>query len=190
MRSLGLPVTHNHALRMSLNSNVFIGIYNLPETVRAALLGHSIETNLYYYSHAPKDNMAELKALFDGTSELEDRRFGSRLPDDNIEDLKTLFDGESSQVTPRSPQNVVDFESYVKKSYVKKKTPRIANSQGFPKNKDECGRWLKPQWGFNGRVQARQARLRPGDLDLGPSLLPHKKGSSQRLNPFYAEDGT
>ncbi len=115
MRSLGLPVTHNHALRMSLNSNVFIGIYNLPETVRAALLGHSIETNLYYYSHAPKDNMAELKALFDGTSELEDRRSDSLLSDESITDLKTLFDGESSQVTPRSPQNVVDFESYVKK---------------------------------------------------------------------------
>lgn len=49
-----LPKTNNHALRMALNSNVFIPL-NIPVTERARLLGHSVETNLRYYSFERKD---------------------------------------------------------------------------------------------------------------------------------------
>lgn len=57
--SLGLDVTNNHAFRMSLNSNVFIPA-GLPVTERARLLGHSVETNLRYYSFAGKDNLQDI----------------------------------------------------------------------------------------------------------------------------------
>ncbi len=56
MTSLKMPVTNNHAFRMSLNSNVFIPL-GIPETERAALLGHSVETNLKYYSFGRKNNL-------------------------------------------------------------------------------------------------------------------------------------
>ena len=55
MSGLGYNVTNNHSFRMSLNSNVFIGKYGLPATERARLLGHSVETNLRYYSFAGKE---------------------------------------------------------------------------------------------------------------------------------------
>lgn len=58
-QSLGMTVTNNHAFRMSLNSNVLIPA-GLPVTERARLLGHSVETNLKYYSFAGKDNLQEL----------------------------------------------------------------------------------------------------------------------------------
>ncbi len=80
MRSLDLPVTNNHAFRMSLNSNVFITRCNLPVTERARLLGHSVETNLRHYSFASKDG---------------------------LEDVKTLL---NQQVSPRSHLKVVNFE--------------------------------------------------------------------------------
>jgi hypothetical protein len=35
---------------MTLNSNYFIGVLKLDERQRAALLGHSVETNQAYYS--------------------------------------------------------------------------------------------------------------------------------------------
>ena len=57
-RSLGYEVTNNHAFRMSLNSNVFIPL-GMPVTMRAELLGHSIETNEKYYSFAQKNNVEE-----------------------------------------------------------------------------------------------------------------------------------
>ena len=63
MRSLDLPVTNNHAFRMSLNSNVFITRCNLPVTERARLLGHSVETNLRHYSFASKDGLEDVKTL-------------------------------------------------------------------------------------------------------------------------------
>ncbi|MCR5332167.1 MAG: tyrosine-type recombinase/integrase [Lachnospiraceae bacterium] len=66
MKRLHMPVTNNHTFRMSLNSNIFIGRCNLPVTERARLLGHSVETNLRYYSFAGKDNMEELKAVLNG----------------------------------------------------------------------------------------------------------------------------
>lgn len=51
MKSINLPVTNNHAFRMSLNSNVFIP-NGIPVTDRARLLGHSVETNIKHYSYA------------------------------------------------------------------------------------------------------------------------------------------
>lgn len=59
LTSLGLSVTNNHAFRMSLNSNVLIP-KGLDTGDRAALLGHSIATNLNYYSFSRKDRITEL----------------------------------------------------------------------------------------------------------------------------------
>ncbi len=61
-RSKGFSVTNNHALRMSLNSNVFIPL-GMDVAVRASLLGHSIETNLKYYSFARKGYIKEAREL-------------------------------------------------------------------------------------------------------------------------------
>lgn len=52
---LGLRLSNNHAFRMALNSYVFIPM-GLPVTERAKLLGHSVDTNLKYYSFAQSDN--------------------------------------------------------------------------------------------------------------------------------------
>ena len=82
LNSLGFEITNNHAFRMSLNSNVLAGKLNLPVAKRAELLGHSVETNMAYYTYATKDDM---------------------------DDLVDLFDSET-QVSPRSHQNVVLFE--------------------------------------------------------------------------------
>ena len=57
-------ITNNHAFRMSLNSNVFIPL-GIPVTERARMLGHSVKTNLDYYSKAGKDNIEEICALLD-----------------------------------------------------------------------------------------------------------------------------
>ncbi|MCR5728738.1 MAG: tyrosine-type recombinase/integrase [Lachnospiraceae bacterium] len=84
MKSLSLPVTNNHAFRMSLNSNVFIARCDMPVTERARLLGHSVETNLKNYSYALKDG---------------------------LNDLKALLNGHSRQVAPRYHQNVIDFQN-------------------------------------------------------------------------------
>lgn len=65
MQSLKMPVTNNHAFRMSLNSNVFIPL-GIPETERAQMLGHSVETNLKYYSYGRKDNLDNLLELLSG----------------------------------------------------------------------------------------------------------------------------
>lgn len=48
--ALGFNITNNHAFRMTLNSNYFIAVLNLDVRQRAALLGHSVETNLAYYT--------------------------------------------------------------------------------------------------------------------------------------------
>lgn len=66
LSSLGFSVTNNHALRMSLNSNIFIDKYGIPVTERARLLGHSVETNLRHYSFAGKDNLQDICAILNG----------------------------------------------------------------------------------------------------------------------------
>ena len=89
LRSLNYNVTNNHAFRMSLNSNVLASKLGLPAAKRAELLGHSVETNLRYYTYATKDSMDDLVDLFDLNCQ---------------EPAKTL------EVSPRSHQNVVDFK--------------------------------------------------------------------------------
>ena len=58
--SLGINASGNHIFRRSLNSNVMIP-NGIPETERAYLLGHSVQTNLKYYSYARKKNMDETR---------------------------------------------------------------------------------------------------------------------------------
>lgn len=70
MTGLGYDITNNHSFRMSLNSNVFIGKYGLPVTERARLLGHSVETNLRYYSFAGKDSLDDICAILNGETEV------------------------------------------------------------------------------------------------------------------------
>lgn len=67
-RSLGFKVTNNHALRMSLNSNVLIP-KGISAADRAAMLGHSIETNLKYYSYAQLEYISNVRDLLDGDEE-------------------------------------------------------------------------------------------------------------------------
>lgn len=67
-QSKGFKVTNNHALRMSLNSNVLIPM-GVSVADRAAMLGHSIETNLRYYSFAQKDYLENVRALLDADEE-------------------------------------------------------------------------------------------------------------------------
>lgn len=55
---LGLRLSNNHAFRMALNSYVFIPM-GLPATERAKLLGHSVDTNLKYYSFARADDFLD-----------------------------------------------------------------------------------------------------------------------------------
>lgn len=56
----GFKVRNNHALRMSLNSNVLIPL-EISAADRAAMLGHSIETNLKFYSFAKKGYLEDVR---------------------------------------------------------------------------------------------------------------------------------
>jgi integrase len=59
-KKLNLKLSNNHAFRMALNSYVYIPM-GLPVTERAKLLGHSVETNLKFYTFARTDDyLAEL----------------------------------------------------------------------------------------------------------------------------------
>jgi len=82
-QSKGFQVTNNHALRMSLNSNVLLPM-GVSVADRAAMLGHSIQTNLMFYSFAQKDYL-------DNVRELLDSQYAQR------------------EGTPREPQNVIHF---------------------------------------------------------------------------------
>lgn len=66
-QSLKLNNSNNHAFRMSLNSNVFIP-NGIPVTTRARLLGHSVETNLRFYSFDMRDNNDDICALLNSIS--------------------------------------------------------------------------------------------------------------------------
>jgi len=72
MQSLGFSVTNNHSLRMSLNSNVFIPL-GIPATERARMLGHSVQTNLSYYSFAGKDKNNDICCLLNNLKRHENR---------------------------------------------------------------------------------------------------------------------
>jgi integrase len=91
-QSLGLKVTNNHALRMSLNSNVLIPMGISPAD-RAAMLGHSIETNLRFYSFAHKDYISNVRAKLDG---------------DDPEDF-SRFESNFSESTQANPSKIIIF---------------------------------------------------------------------------------
>ena len=59
-KHVGLDVTNNHGFRMGINSNVLIPA-GFTAAERASLLGHSIETNLHYYSFVQKDHLKRAK---------------------------------------------------------------------------------------------------------------------------------
>lgn len=82
-KSKGFHVTNNHALRMSLNSNVLLPM-GISVADRAAMLGHSIQTNLQFYSFAQKGYLNNVREILDSQ--------------DN-DNLGTL----------REPQNVIPF---------------------------------------------------------------------------------
>lgn len=63
-RNLELNLTNNHAIRMYLNSYVFIP-KGIEVADRAALLGHSVEVNLKYYTFA-EDNMDKFRKILNG----------------------------------------------------------------------------------------------------------------------------
>ena len=96
---------------MSLNSNVLDAKLGLPAAKRAELLGHSVETNLKYYTFATKDNMDDMVDLFNSIA-----------PNS----------AKTPEVSPRSHQNVVYF--------VKKKAPNPLNSRLSAKT-IKCVRW-------------------------------------------------
>lgn len=79
-RSQGLTVTNNHALRMSLNSNVLLPM-GISVADRAAMLGHSIQTNLRCYSFAQKDYIENVRDLLDSAYE---KSLGTQRTQDNI----------------------------------------------------------------------------------------------------------
>lgn len=57
-KKLGLSLSNNHAFRMALNSYVYVPM-GLPVTERAKLLGHSVDTNLKFYTFARTDEYIE-----------------------------------------------------------------------------------------------------------------------------------
>lgn len=81
--SKGFKVTNNHALRMSLNSNVLLPM-GVSVADRAAMLGHSIQTNLMFYSFAQKDYLDNVRELLDSQY-------------------------ENDEGTPREPLNLIHF---------------------------------------------------------------------------------
>ncbi|SFO30054.1 Phage integrase family protein [Pseudobutyrivibrio sp. UC1225] len=63
-QSKGFHVTNNHALRMSLNSNVLFPM-GISVADRVAMLGHSIQTNLQFYSFAQKGYLENVRDILD-----------------------------------------------------------------------------------------------------------------------------
>ena len=86
---------------MSLNSNVLIP-KGISVADRAAMLGHSIETNLKHYSFAQKDYLENVRAILD---------------EENTEN------GHFPEGTPGPPNNVLIFR--------KKEIPESLNNQAF-----------------------------------------------------------
>ena len=63
-KSLNIEVTHNHAFRKSLNSNVLEAMDISPQ-VRAYILGHSVRINLMNYSCKRRENAQDAGAKLD-----------------------------------------------------------------------------------------------------------------------------
>ena len=58
-KKLGLRLSNNHAFRMALNSYVYTTM-GLPASERARILGHSVETNLRFYTFARTDDYIDV----------------------------------------------------------------------------------------------------------------------------------
>ena len=78
-QSLGYKITNNHALRKSLNSNILIPA-GIDVTDRAAMLGHSVETNLRNYSFTKRDN---IETLIDTLNSINTQKNKAWEPDGN-----------------------------------------------------------------------------------------------------------
>lgn len=63
-QSLGFHITNNHAFRMTYNSLVLIPA-GFTVTERAAMLGHSVETNLKHYSFDPRNSLMDKASKLD-----------------------------------------------------------------------------------------------------------------------------
>ncbi len=87
MDKLGYNVTNNHAFRKSVNSNILIPM-GFDEVQRAAMLGHSPEVNLKNYTY-------------------------KRLDDTN--EIYQRFNAGSIEVSTRSRQNIIYFETNEKR---------------------------------------------------------------------------
>ena len=72
-QSKGFKVTNNHALRMSLNSNVLIPM-GITAADRAAMLGHSVQTNLLFYSYEQKNYLDYVGKMLDEQYEKEQEK--------------------------------------------------------------------------------------------------------------------
>ena len=105
-KKLGLKLSNNHAFRMALNSYVYIPL-GLPATERARILGHSVETNLKYYSFARSDNFDEINGQIDAFNQL------------------NRANNYEKTCTPCT-SNIVVFKA-------KEKSPRTLNSRAFSK---------------------------------------------------------
>lgn len=62
-RSMGINITNNHAFRMALNSR-FIEL-GLDSSIRATLLGHTVQTNERHYSLTDRRRISHVKSLLE-----------------------------------------------------------------------------------------------------------------------------
>ncbi len=80
-KKLGLNLSNNHAFRMALNSYVYVPM-GLPATERAKLLGHSVDTNLKFYTFARTDDYIDelcdkINAFNEGTESITEHKVGT-----------------------------------------------------------------------------------------------------------------
>ena len=68
-RKLEIPITNNHAFRMSYNSYVLVK-KGMVASERARILGHSVEMNLRNYTYPlSDDHLDELRDIIDGNTD-------------------------------------------------------------------------------------------------------------------------
>ena len=111
----GLSVTNNHALRMSLNSNVLIP-NNVSVADRAKLLGHSISTNQNHYSYNQKDYVENTREILNSNNDSND---------ESTNDLTV----KSDQGTFSTQKGTFSTTIFAEK--VKRKSPQTASLQAF-----------------------------------------------------------
>ena len=99
---------------MSLNSNVLLPM-GVSVADRAAMLGHSIQTNLMFYSFAQKDYLDNVRELLDSQYEEPE---GSTLRSG-----RSQADVPQTSGTPREPLKLIHFP--------KKESPENLKNQAF-----------------------------------------------------------